>query len=84
MLTAEFLSMLRCPEDRTALTAADAATVARLNEAISAGRLKNRGSQPITKPLDGALVRADHQIAYPIIDDIPILLIDEGIRMSDD
>ena len=83
MLSAEFLAMLCCPEDRTPLVPADAATVARLNEAAAAGRLKNRSGQPVTKQLDGVLIRTDKQIAYPIIDDIPILLIDEGIRLND-
>jgi uncharacterized protein YbaR (Trm112 family) len=33
-------------------------------------------------PLDGGLVRADGQVLYPIIDRIPVLLVDEGILLA--
>jgi uncharacterized protein YbaR (Trm112 family) len=82
-LSTEFLAMLRCPEDRTTLSMADEALVARLNAARSAGKLQNRGGKPIEKPLDGALIRADGKVAYAIIDRIPILLVDEGVWLAD-
>ena len=82
MLSADFLSLLCCPDDRTPLKQADDEVVARLNALIEAGKLKNRGSQTVPKRLDGALVRADGQIAYPIVDEIPVLLIDEGIPLG--
>jgi uncharacterized protein len=83
MLSAELVSMLRCPEDQSRLSLADAATVAQLNSSIAAGQLKTRSGQPIEKQLDGALVRADGRIAYPIVDQIPILLVDEAIVLVD-
>ena len=52
MLSADFLAMLCCPEDRTALSTADAGTIARLNAAIAAGELKNRAGQVVTKQFD--------------------------------
>jgi uncharacterized protein len=82
MLNADFLAMLRCPEDRTPLHKAPADLLARLNFSVEQGQLKNRSGQPVEKLLDGALVRQDGKIAYPIIDQIPILLIDEGIRLE--
>jgi uncharacterized protein YbaR (Trm112 family) len=82
-LTSEFLAMLRCPEDRTTLAVADEGLVARLNASRAAGKLQNRGGKPIEKPLDGALVRADGKVAYAIIDQIPILLVDEGVWLAD-
>ncbi len=83
MINADFLAMLRCPESHTTLALADAALTSRLNEAVAAGRLKNRAGQQVEQRLDGALVRADGQVAYPIIDEIPILLVDEGINLID-
>ncbi len=74
--------MLRCPENRSTLTLADSALVDQLNALVRAGRLVNRGGQTIAEPLDGALVREDQTVAYPIADDIPILLIDEGIMLD--
>lgn len=83
MITPELLAMLRCPEDHSRLSLADAELMQRLNAAAASGRLKNRAGQNVEKPLDGALVRADQQVAYPIIDAIPILLVDEGIRLAE-
>ena len=82
MLSAEFISLLVCPENRMPLKPADEEVVARLNAQVAAGQLKNRGGQTIPKRLDGALMRADGQIAYPIVDEIPVLLIDEGIPLG--
>jgi uncharacterized protein YbaR (Trm112 family) len=82
MLSADFLSLLCCPDDRTPLKQADDELVARLNVLIEAGQLKNRGGQTLSKRLNGALVRTDGQIAYAIVDEIPVLLIDEGIPLD--
>ena len=82
MIHPELLKILVCPEDRSPLTAADESLVQRLNEAISAGRLKNRGGQVLQQQLDGALLRGDATLAYPIVDDIPMMLIDEAVPLS--
>ncbi len=82
MISAEFIAMLRCPENRTPLALADAALVERLNGAIRVGRLRNRGGQSIDEPLDGGLIRQDSAIIYPIVRDIPVLLADEGIPLD--
>ncbi len=82
MLFTDFLSLLCCPDDRTPLKQADNELIARLNASIEAGDLKNRGGQTLSKQLDGALIRTDGQIAYPIVDEIPVLLIDEGIPLG--
>jgi uncharacterized protein YbaR (Trm112 family) len=83
MIHPDFLSMLRCPENLSNLAEADAALIGRLNDAVAAGRLKNRAGLPVEKRLDSALVRADGEVAYPIIDEIPILLVDEGINLKE-
>ena len=41
MIRQELLDSLLCPANRTRLAMADAPLVARLNQAIAAGRLKN-------------------------------------------
>jgi uncharacterized protein YbaR (Trm112 family) len=82
MISPEFLAILRCPEDHTKLTLADSALVQRLNTAVASKELKNRSGQAVEKPLDGGLLRADGQVLYPIIDRIPILLVDEGILVG--
>ena len=54
----------------------------RINEAIRAGTLYNRGGQKLSAPIEGALLRSDGAVAYPIIDSIYVLLADEGIAVD--
>ena len=82
MLTEEFLAMIRCPENRTPLRVADEQMLRRLNAAVSRGSLKNRAGQVVEKPLTAGLLREDSLVLYPIIDEIPILLMDEGILLD--
>ncbi len=82
MISDEFLEMLRCPECRAPLRLAEPGLVDKLNAEIRAGRLANRGGQTLTRPIDAALVRDDGQVAYPVFDDMPVLLVDEGILVS--
>jgi uncharacterized protein YbaR (Trm112 family) len=76
------LAMLRCPNDRSKLRAAEAALVTRLNAAIAAQRLRNQVGGRVERPIDGALVREAGDLAYPIIDQIPVMLYDEAIPLA--
>lgn len=82
MITEKFLKLLVCPETRTPLTQADASLVNRLNGAIARRELKNKAGRVLEAPFDGALVREDGQVAYPIVDNIPMLLVDEGVFLE--
>lgn len=82
MISDELLAILVCPENRTPLALAEAALLRALNEAIAAGRLKNKAGDAVSEKLAGALVRQDRSIAYPIVDRIPILLVDAGIPLD--
>jgi uncharacterized protein YbaR (Trm112 family) len=82
MLSSEFIRILRCPETFQSLALAEVDVIARLNEKIGAGRVRNRAAQTLTKPLDGGLTREDGRVLYPIIDETPILLADEGIELQ--
>jgi len=83
MVEKEMLKILVCPQDHTPLKLAGKELLARVNRAISAGQVENHGGQPVRQLLDGALVRNDESLLYPIIDDIPVLLVDESIRLDD-
>ena len=78
----EILDLLVCPEDHSRLQLADSQLLARLNAAIAAGRLKNRAGTVLSRQLEGALVRADRSLAYPVLDDIPQMLVDEAIPLA--
>lgn len=82
MIHADLLKMLQCPDDRSPLSVADEATMAKLNAAAAAKTLRNRAGDVVTRPCDGGLVRRDGVFLYPIIDGIPVLLIDEAIPLA--
>jgi uncharacterized protein YbaR (Trm112 family) len=81
MITPELLKILCCPASKQTLTLADEATVARLNAQIANQQLTNKAGQLVTDKLDGGLVRTDGAVLYPIRQNIPVLLVDEGIPL---
>jgi uncharacterized protein YbaR (Trm112 family) len=81
MIEADVLKILCCPETRQPLALADSATMARLNERITARSVKNRGGKAVTEPCEGGLVRQDGQVVYPIRQGIPILIIAESLAI---
>jgi uncharacterized protein len=78
MLDPELLALLVCPQTHQDLTEARPEEVARLNEAIQQGAVRTAAGEP-AQPVGGALIRADRLIAYPVRDDIPVMLIAEGL-----
>lgn len=78
----DLLAILCCPESKQAVTLADSALIQRLNEAINGRRLQNKGKQVVTEPVEGGLLRADAKILYPIRENIPVMLIEEGIPLE--
>jgi uncharacterized protein YbaR (Trm112 family) len=82
MVDDKTLAMLRCPKDHSMLHRAEASLVARLNTAIRAGRLRNQAGQLVEHSIDGGLVRAGGDLLYPIVDEIPVLLYDEAIPLT--
>ncbi len=82
MLSADLLKVLVCPESHLELTLADGELLNRLNQAIAAGRLTNKVGAPIKQQLGAALLRSDGAVAYGVVDDIPMMLVDEGIPLD--
>jgi len=82
VVTDSTLSILRCPQDRSPVRRAEPELVARLNAAIAAGRLRKQSGARVERKLDGALVRAAGDLAYPIVDQIPVMLSDEAISLD--
>ena len=81
MINKDLLEIVACPESLQPLTEADEALIARVNAAVSAGKLTNVGGEKVSEPLEGGLLREDGRIVYPIRDGIPVLLVDEGIAV---
>ena len=78
----DLLAILCCPDTKQDVRLADEALIAKLNEAVTHGQLKNKANKLITEPLDGGLIRADRKMLYPIREDIPVMLIEEGIPLE--
>jgi uncharacterized protein len=82
MIAQELLDLLVCPENKMPVAVADDGLVAKINAAIKAGEVTNRGGEKVDDKIDGGLVREDKAYLYPVRDDIPIMLIDEAIPMD--
>jgi uncharacterized protein YbaR (Trm112 family) len=84
MIDPELLEKLACPESRQPLRLAAADELAALNRRIAAGDCKKVGGDPVEGELEAGLVREDGQLLYPIRDEMPRLLVEEGIPLSGD
>lgn len=76
------LEILVCPESKQKVSLADDDLIAKLNQAVASGKLRNRAGEPVTERFDAALVREDGQVAFPVRDDIPVMLVDEGVPLD--
>ena len=82
MVEQALLDILVCPESKQPIRPADEELLARLNSAIQAGDVRNRGGELVTEAVQEGLVREDGLFLYPVRDDIPIMLIDEAIPLE--
>jgi uncharacterized protein YbaR (Trm112 family) len=82
LVNTHLLQILRCPQDHSELSLADAALLTKVNERIAAGTISTVGGQPIKKAVDGGLIRAAGDLMYPIVGGIPVMLADEAIDVS--
>ncbi len=78
----DLLAILCCPETKLDVTLADETLITKMNDAVRRGVLKNKAQKPVTELLDGGLIRSDRKILYPIREDIPVMLIEEGIPLD--
>ena len=78
----ELREILRCPETQSKLALADRSLIDSVNSAIHAGQLRNRVGRTVEEPLSDGLLREDGQLLFPIVDDIPVMLLDEAIPLQ--
>lgn len=81
-INADLLAILCCPETKQKVTVAEETVIVTLNTLITRGGLKNRGNRPVTEPFEGGLIREDGTLLYPVRDNIPVMLIEEGIPLA--
>ncbi len=80
MIDKELLDILCCPETKVPVEVLSEDKLKTLNEKIAAGEVKTIDGRKVNEPLDAGLITEDGRTIYRIDDDIPIMLIDEGIR----
>ena len=78
----ELIEILACPETKQPVHLAEPDLVQRVNAAIAAGTLKNREGGDVREPIDAGLIREDGQYLYAVRDDIPVMLVAEGIPLD--
>lgn len=83
MIDKELLAILACPETHQSLAEADAGLVEHVNRRIAERALRNAGGALVEEPIDGGLVREDGHVLYPIREEIPVLLVEEGIVLDE-
>jgi uncharacterized protein YbaR (Trm112 family) len=79
MLDAQLLALLVCPATHQAVTLASPADVQRLIAGVRSGEVRTVAGAEPDAAFDGALVRQDGAVAYPIRDGIPVMLVEEGL-----
>ena len=82
-LDKDLLSILCCPATKQSLSIADEALLNRLNDAVTKGTLLNTARKQVREPLSGGLIRSDRRVVYPVRENIPVLLIEEGIPLTE-
>lgn len=76
------LDIVCCPVTHQPLQPLPESKLERLNALIAQGAIKNRNDEPVTESLQAALATRDGRVAYPVRDDIPILLEQQGILLT--
>ena len=80
-ISQDLVDILVCPETRQPVAPANQEILARVNQQIEAGTLRNRGGEKVEKPIEEGLVREDGTILYAVDDGIPVMLIEESIEL---
>jgi len=81
-MSKQMYQILCCPDTKQTVTELDPRIVSKINGLIAGGKIKNVGGKFLSERISTALVREDGKIAYPVRNDIPVMLINEGIDVS--
>lgn len=79
MIDRELLEILCCPKTKVPVEMLSEDKLKAVNDRIDRGEVKTVDGSKVDKPLDSGLITEDGKTIYRIDDDIPIMLIDEGI-----
>ena len=75
----KLLEILCCPVSKVPLNRLQRSRLEKLNQAIASGAVQYVRGQPVTAPLEEALITEDGKVIYPVVQNIPLLLEGKGI-----
>lgn len=78
----KLLEILCCPETKVDVEVVAADDLKKLNDKIKSGKIFYKNGDPVEKVLSEGLITVDKKTVYCIDDDIPIMLIDKGIKFD--
>lgn len=78
----KLLNLLCSPDTRQPLVVLDTRSLQQLNAAIAAGVVQRANGQIQDQPLTQALITQDRKQIFRVEDDIPVLLSEEAIALS--
>ncbi len=82
MISDELVRILACPETKQPVALAPAELLEKLNARIRQGTLRDTRGEVLAQPIEAGLLRQDGRVLYPIIDDIPRMLVERGIPVD--
>jgi uncharacterized protein YbaR (Trm112 family) len=81
-ISQELLSILVCPESKEQVNLASSQILEKINQAISNGRVVKKSGQKAAEAISAGLIRSDNKILYPIVEGIPVMLVEEGLVLE--
>ena len=78
-ISQQLLDILCCPETKVPVVMLPEDRLAKVNERISAGGVQRADGEAVEEPLQEGLITEDGKTIYRIKDDVPIMLVEEGI-----
>ena len=75
----DLLEILCCPRTKVPVRLLPQDQLEELNAKIAEGAVKYHDGSAVGKPLQEGLITEDEQVVYRIDDDIPVMLVDQGI-----
>ena len=75
----KLLEILCCPVSKTPLERLTGSRLRKLNEAVRQGEVETVDGNVVETALKEALITQDSKVIYPVVDNIPILLEEQGI-----